>query len=241
MFNPKWDVVPTQHFNTPRHHHWSPCLQLPTVTDTMATMHFRSFQPPSPGRPADLRQREQENMEMGKMSHTSSSLVFTLCLTAPLHISPPVPGAVILPYPLTDCTIFDGELISVCSAVGQQVLQPSKLSLQHPVLLLEGHDWGHGPCCWEKNRDRSNSSCKEQHFNLREIHWIECWDSENLQLSFRFFVTISRTRAGRHVGGASGDGPWTVNLFSSDKTLSSNLWCTKHTVISTGRETLQRQ
>lgn len=44
----------------------------------------------------------------------------------------------------------------------------------------------------------------------------------NLQLSLRFLVTISRTRAGRHVGGASGEGPRTVSFFSSDNTLSSS-------------------
>lgn len=53
------------------------------------------------------------------------------------------------PYPLTNCTVLDGELIPVRSTVCQQVLQPRQLSLQHPVLLLEGHDRGHGSGCWE--------------------------------------------------------------------------------------------
>lgn len=51
--------------------------------------------------------------------------------------------------------------------------------------------------------------------------------SSNLQFSLRFLVTISRTRAGRHVGGASGEGPRTVSFFSSDNTLSSSFWWTK--------------
>lgn len=61
-----------------------------------------------------------------------------------------------LTYPLTNCTILDGELISVRSAVRQQILQPGQLSLQHPVLLLEGHDRGHGSGCWEKKADIHN-------------------------------------------------------------------------------------
>lgn len=61
------------------------------------------------------------------------------------------------------------------------------------------------------------------------------------QLSLRFFVTISLTRAGRHVGGASGEGPRTVNLFSSDKTLSSSLWCTKHTHLMLYSETFREE
>lgn len=46
--------------------------------------------------------------------------------------------------------------------------------------------------------------------------------------SLRFLVTISRTRAGRHVGEASGEGPLTVSLFSSDNTLSSSV-CVRNT------------
>lgn len=48
------------------------------------------------------------------------------------------------------------------------------------------------------------------------------------QLSLRFLVTISRTRAGKHLGGASSEVPsCTVSFFSSDNTLSSSLWWSK--------------
>lgn len=44
------------------------------------------------------------------------------------------------PYPLTYGTVLDGQLISVCSAVCQQILQPGQFFLQHSVFLLQGHD-----------------------------------------------------------------------------------------------------
>lgn len=128
---------------------------------------------------------------------------------------------VILSYPLTNGTVLDGELVPVRSAVCQQVLQPRQFSLQDPVLLLEGHDWGHGSGC-----SGTQARVKAKKKGSKHTFWGA--DCGNSQLSVRFFVTISRTRAGRHVGGASGEGPRTVSLFSSsDKTLSSNLWCAK--------------
>lgn len=61
---------------------------------------------------------------------------------------------------------------------------------------------------------------KRQILHVIQLGRADCGHS---QVSLRFFVTISRTRAGRHVGGASGEAPRTVSLFSSDKTLSSSL------------------
>lgn len=151
-----------------------------------------------------------------------------LHFNAVLPIFPSMPVAfVLVSYPLTNCTVLDGELVPIGPAVCQQVLQPRQLSLQHTVLLLEGHDWGHGPSCRKREQRQQLAKERVKIYIKYDVIWLRA-DCGHLRLSLRFFVTISRTRAGRHVGGASGEGPRTVSLFSSDKTLSSNLWCAKH-------------
>lgn len=65
------------------------------------------------------------------------------------HLAVACCGPSVLPYPLTNRTVLDGELIPVRSAVGQQVFQPRQLSLQHSVLLLKGHAREHGSGRWE--------------------------------------------------------------------------------------------
>lgn len=206
---------PTTRHPASSHLQWSPCLQSPRVTDAMATLHFSSYQPPSPGRPADSRQRkgEKKKTKLEKRMTCHGVLIrrwktffghlaillfirvwqagFTNvqtfntwpehCCQSPLWVLRR-PSAV--PYPLTDRSILDGELIPVRSTVGQQVLQPRQLSLQHPVLLLEGHDRGHGSSCWEtgKKWGETNESGKPDVMGRKaagtySFHWGFWWQS----------------------------------------------------------------
>lgn len=208
---------PTTRHPASSHLQWSPCLQSPRVTDAMATLHFSSYQPPSPGRPADSRQRKGKkrklNWKKGWSATASSlgverdlfgvlqsyfsykfdkqgSLMQTFntwlehCCQSPLCFWVSCrPSAV--PYPLTDCSILDGKLIAVRSTVGQQVLQPRQLSLQHPVLLLDGHDRGHGSGCREtrgKKMRRDKWKRKSDVMGRKaaatySFHWDFWWQS----------------------------------------------------------------
>lgn len=244
---------PTTRHPASSHLQWSPCLQTPRVTDTMATLHFSSYQPPSPGRPADYRQRKgkKKKTKFEKRMKCHSVLIrrwktffgvlqyyYFSSLTSSVHSCKHLT--------LDWNTVANHHFASECCVVLAPCLT---LSLIAPYLMASS---SRSALLWaSRSSSLASSPCSTRFSSWMDMTEdmapaaerqggkneakqmkaeIRCDGKEgcsNLQLSLRFLVTISRTRAGRHVGGASGEGPRTVSFFSSDNTLSSSFWWMK--------------